>query len=85
LASEYFAPLALSQTVAQEVTSLPVPAVEGAAMIGVMRRVLSGARETRCSRTVANEPSLAARTFAASMIEPPPSAMMTSGAGVTLA
>ena len=68
----------VSQTVAQEVTSLPVPAVVGMAMIGVRPSASPSLPLTRWRRTVSKSPDAAARTLAASITEPPPSATMAS-------
>ena len=77
-ASEYFFIAVVSQTVAQDVTSLPVPAVVGMAMIGVRPSVSPSFPVSRWRRTVSKSPLAAARTLAASMTEPPPSATMAS-------
>ena len=77
-ASEYFFLASVSHTVAQLVTSLPVPEVVGMAMIGVRPSASPPMPVSRKRRTRSKSPAAAASTFAASITEPPPRATIAS-------
>ena len=80
-ASEYLCPNSVSQTVAQEVTSLPVPAVVGTAMIGVAESSSAagaGLQEPEYGRELAARRREHLRGIDRPL-DPPPRATITSG------
>ena len=78
---EYLRPVSVSHTDAQLVTSLPVPAVVGMAIIGIDVSASSPAPSSRYRLTAPKPFPPAATTLAASITDPPPRATTTSGTG----